>query len=97
MARIRRSPLAAEDLIAVWRWIAAEDAAAADRMLDLIEAKLRLLADNPGLGPARPDIAPDLRLFPIRRYVVLYRSLPDGIELVRVVHGMRDLSDLARP
>jgi hypothetical protein len=30
-------------------------------------------------------------------YVVLYRSLPDGIELVRVVHGMRDLSDLARP
>jgi hypothetical protein len=26
---------------------------------------------------------------PVRRYVVLYRELPDGIEVVRVVHGMR--------
>ena len=91
MARILRAPRAAEDLIEIWAWIAADDAAAADRMLDLIEAKLRLLADNPALGPARPDIARELRLFPIRRYVVLYRALPDGIEVVRVVHRMRDL------
>ncbi len=65
-----------------------------DRMLDLIEAKPRLLAANPALGPARPDTAPELRLFPIRRYVILYRMLPDGIEVVRVVHGMRDLPAL---
>ena len=64
-------------------------------MLGQIEAKLRLLAVNPALGPARPDIAPELRLFPIRRYVVLYRALPDGIEVVRVVHGMRELRALS--
>ena len=64
-------------------------------MLDRIEAKLRLLADPPRLGPARPDIAEGLRLFPIRRYVVLYRELPDGIEIVRVVHGMRRLDESA--
>ncbi len=95
MARIVRSPLAAEDLIEIWAWIAVDDPSAADRMLDLIEAKLRLLAANPALGPARPDIAPELRLFPIRRYVVLYRALPDGIEVVRVVHGTRDLPALS--
>ena len=92
MARIVRSPLAAEDLIELWAWIAVDDPSAADRMLDLIEAKLRLLAASPALGPSRPDIAPELRLFPIRRYVVLYRAPPDGIEVIRVVHGMRDLS-----
>ena len=64
-------------------------------MLDRIEAKLRLLADTPRLGPARPDIAEGLRLFPIRRYVVLYRELPDGIEIVRVVRGMRRLDESA--
>jgi toxin ParE1/3/4 len=53
-----------------------------------------LLADHPGLGPARPDIAPDLRYFPVRRYLILYRQITDGIELVRVVHGARDVPTL---
>jgi toxin ParE1/3/4 len=47
-----------------------------------------MLAVQPRLGPARPDIAEDLRLFPIQR-CVLYRELPDSIKVVRVVHGMR--------
>ncbi len=94
MARIVRSPRAAEDLIELWNWIAVDDPVAADRMLDLIQQKLDMLAANPALGPARADIASDLRLFPIRRYVVLYRVLPDGIEVVRVVHGMRHLGGL---
>ena len=64
-------------------------------MLDAINEKLGMLADSPRLGPARPDIAEGLRLFPIRRYVVLYRELPDGIEIVRVVHGMRRLDESA--
>ena len=95
MPRIVRSPRAREDLIELWTHIAADNPSAADRMLDRIEAKLRLLADTPRLGPARPDIAEGLRLFPIRRYVVLYRELPDGIEIVRVVHGMRRLDEPA--
>lgn len=95
MPRIVRSPRAREDLIELWTHIAADNPSAADRMLDRIEAKLRLLADTPRLGPARPDIAEGLRLFPIRRYVVLYRELPDGIEIVRVVRGMRRLDESA--
>ena len=95
MPTIRRSPRAAEDLIELWTHIAVDDPAAADRMLDLIEAKLARLAVNPRLGPARADIAEGLRLFPVRRYVILYRAMPDGIEVVRVVHGMRRLSGMA--
>ena len=95
MPTIRRSPRAAEDLIELWTHIAVEDPAAADRMLDLIEAKLARLAVNPRLGPARADIAEGFRLFPVRRYVILYRAIPDGIEVVRVVHGMRHLSGMA--
>ena len=94
MGRLVRSPRAREDLIELWTYIAMDDPAAADRLLDAIEEKLLMLATSQRLGPSRPDIAPGLRLFPIRRYVILYRELPDGIEVVRVVHGMRRLSDV---
>jgi toxin ParE1/3/4 len=53
-----------------------------------------LLADNPLLGRARPDIAPELRYLPIGNYLILYRTLPDGIEVVRVAHGARRLDSL---
>ncbi len=94
MPRITRTPRARQDLIDIWTWIAADNLQAADRLLDLIDAKLRLLAKNPRLGPARPDIAPEVRLLPIRRYLILYRERPNGIELVRVVHGMRRLEGI---
>lgn len=48
-----------------------------------------MLADNPRLGPARPDIAEGPRLFPIQCCVILFREPADGIEIVRIVHGMR--------
>ncbi len=94
MPRIIRSPRARQDLIDIWTWIAADNPRAADRLLDLIDEKLRLLGDNPRLGPARPDIAPDLRLFPLRRYLILYRERSDGIEVVRIIHGMRRLAGI---
>ena len=94
MPRLVHSPQARGDLIELWTYIAMDDPAAADRPLDAIEEKLLMLAASPRLGPSRPDIALGLRLFPIRRYIILYRELPDGIEVVRVVHGMRRLSDV---
>jgi len=83
-----------EDLIDIWLYIAHDNMRAADGLLDDIEEKLLLLADQPGLGTARPDIAPDLRYFPVRRYLILYRQITDGIEVVRMLHGARDIPTL---
>ena len=41
-----------------------------------------------------PDIAPELRYHPIGHYLLLYRIVSGGIEVVRVVHGARDLLNL---
>ncbi|MCF8003532.1 MAG: type II toxin-antitoxin system RelE/ParE family toxin [Chromatiaceae bacterium] len=78
----------------IWLYIAQDDARAADRVLDDIEETFVLLRDQPGLGPERPDIAPDLRYFPVRSSLILYRQIIDGIEVVRVVHGARDVTRL---
>jgi toxin ParE1/3/4 len=94
MPDIRRTAQAEEDLIELWWYIAQDNPGAADRLLDEIEGKCSLLAANPQLGPARPDIAADCRYFPVGRYLILYRLIPDGIEVVRVVQGSRRLEDL---
>jgi toxin ParE1/3/4 len=40
-------------------------------------------------------VAPDLHSFPVARYVIFYVVLPEGIEIVRVLHGARDMIALA--
>ena len=52
------------------------------------------LAENPRMGPARPDLHPDLRYFTVGPYLILYRETKTGIEVVRVVHGARHLPDM---
>lgn len=94
MSRIRITPLAERDLEDIWFFIAQDDPAAADRLIDLLEEKYLLLASNPQMGPARPDIAKELRYHPVGNYLLLYRVIAGGIELVRVVHGARDLLSL---
>ena len=94
MPELRRTAQAEEDLIELWLYIAQDNPSAADRLLEEIEDKCSLLAAHPQLGRARPDIARDCRAFPVGRYLILYRLLPDGIEVVRVVQGSRRLEDL---
>lgn len=90
----RRTAQAEEDLIALWLYIATENPQAADKQLDRIEAVFGVLADHPGIGAARPDLAPELRYYVVGSYLILYQAIADGVEIVRVVHGARYLPDL---
>jgi toxin ParE1/3/4 len=46
------------------------------------------------MGPARDDIRPGQRYLVSGSYLLLYRILGDDIEIVRIVHGRRDLYGL---
>lgn len=94
MAGVFHTRQAREDLLAIWAYIAADNVSAADRMLDSIAHRCSLLAENPKLGRARPDIAPELRYSPVGSYLILYREVSEGIEVVRVVHGARNLRNI---
>jgi toxin ParE1/3/4 len=91
MPRIRRRDEASEQLEDIWLYIAGENERAADRLLDRIEAALFDLAERPGMGRARPELAADLRSFVVGTYVLFYRETADGILLVAVMHGSRDI------
>ncbi len=89
-----RTAISETDLIDIWLNIAADNPAAADKLLDRLEATFSLLADNPAMGPPRPDLAKELRYFAVGTYLILYRQITGGVEIVRVTHGARYLPDL---
>ncbi|MEH2252990.1 type II toxin-antitoxin system RelE/ParE family toxin [Nostoc sp.] len=91
MGRFIRTAKTEEDLIEIWIYIATDNPTTSDSLLDQINTKCQMLADNPELGQARPDIAPGLRYFSVGRYLIFYQNISKGIEVVRVVHGAKYL------
>jgi toxin ParE1/3/4 len=94
LARFIRTARAEDDLIEIWLNIAPDNEKAADALLGRIDRVCDSLATFPELGPARPDLALELRYMVVGRYLILYRIIPDGVEIVRVAHGARYLPDL---
>jgi toxin ParE1/3/4 len=89
--RVLKTPIAQLDLLDIWTFIGEDSPSQADRFLDLIDAKLRTLAEVPGLGRSRPELARDLQSFPFGEYHIFYRAGQHQIEIVRVLHGARDI------
>ena len=94
MRKITRKPQAKRDLFDIWDYIAEDNLIAADRVIDSLEEKIRYLADNPRLCPARPDIAHGIRYLPVGSYLIFFREIEDGVDIVRVVHGARNIEAL---
>jgi len=84
-------PAAEHDLDDIWAYIAEDNPFAADRVTDAILAACRRLLDQPLMGVARPELADDLRMTVSGSYLLFYVPLTDRIEIVRVLHGRRDL------
>ncbi len=93
MSRYRIADLARTDLEGIWNYIGIEkdNPEAAQRQIDEIFEKFTILANNPLIGQLRKDLCPDLRVFPAGQYVILDYSRDDGIDVIGVVHGARDL------
>jgi len=94
MPVVYRTSLANRDLVEIALTIAEENSQAADHWLDSIDSRCQLLAQMSGLGRLRPDLAPKLRGFPVGNHIIFYRERNDGIEVIRVLHGARDLPPL---
>jgi toxin ParE1/3/4 len=87
-------PLAEADLLDIWDFIAEDSEANADRFLDVLNHKLQRIAQMPSMGRRREELAPGLRSFPVRNYSLFYQITEDGIDVVRVIHGSRDIEAL---
>jgi toxin ParE1/3/4 len=91
MPRVLRKPLARADLLDIWNYVADDGPAKADRLLDIINKHCQTLARFPKMGRARNELGVSLRSFPVGNYVIFYREISKGIEIIRVLHGARDI------
>ena len=91
MARVTRRPQAEADVLEIWDYIAEDSVIDADRWVDRLDEKLSLWATQPLMGRTRDELAAGIRSIAFGRYVIFFQPLPDGIDVVRVLHGSRDI------
>jgi len=97
-AQVAKRPPVYQDLRRHALYLTAEaGGAVALRFLESAERTFETLAKMPGMGRIRrfphAEVG-ELRSWSIpgfNRYLIFYREQPDGIEVIRVVHGMQDL------
>jgi toxin ParE1/3/4 len=77
-----------------------ENPAAAARFVDAIEAAFERLSEMPSLGVRRAFRNPRLRgmrMWPVpgfEKYLIFYRVASERVEVIRVLHGARDIGRL---
>ena len=89
------TPAAEGDMLDILEYVARDSEAAALRVIDALEDAMQLLADRPGIGHLRVDLASEAFLFwPVFSYLIIYRPGTDPLQIVRVLHGKRDVRRL---
>lgn len=94
MLRILKSPEAENDLDEIWLYIAQDNPFYADKLLDEIEEASLKLAQFAHMGRNRDELHFGLQSFPVGMYLIFYMPISGGINIIRVLHGMRDIDAL---
>lgn len=94
MPRLLKKPEAENDLDEIWWHIAQDNPHNADKFLDRIEERCWALADFPKMGISRDELKAGLRSQPVGNYLIFYFPLEDGVDIVRIIHGSRDIENL---
>jgi toxin ParE1/3/4 len=97
MGFVHHSKRAKQDLLDIWLWIARDNPGLADAVLDRIEQRAGKLSQHREIGAARPEIGEGARGLVIERWLVLYRLVDGGVQIVRIIDGARDLRRLDWP
>ena len=98
MSRYEFTPQATDDLLDIWAFIARDNPEAADRVEEAVHRACDLLADSPLAGRMRKDLTSlDLRFWvvhPYSNYLVVYDPSKKPLQIIRILHGARDLPSL---
>lgn len=97
MARYVLSDLANEELREIVSHIGRRSPQAARRVREELKAAMRKLAEFPGIGHLREAVTDEpIRFWSVYQYLIAYRPHTKPLEILRIVHGARDLHALFR-
>lgn len=100
MIRYRLTPQADEDVFEIWSYIARDSVEAANQVEAAIYEACAFVAEAPMRGHIRRDlIRLPLRFWtvqPYRNYMVVYDPATSPLEIIRVLHGGRNIPVILR-
>ncbi len=97
MSEVNKRPQAIRDLIELATYIAEDSLDISDRFLAFVEETFKKVAQMPGISKPCQFFNTTLagvRQYAIkgfRKYIVFYRPTELGVEILRVIHGARDI------
>ena len=86
----RISPKALDDIAFITAYIRRDNPPAAERWFANLERRFEALDAMPGMGRARPEFGDGVRVSVVGVYLILYRQHAEVVDIIRIVHGMRD-------
>jgi toxin ParE1/3/4 len=69
----------------------------ADRLIDTIEERFRVLGQYPSAGRECDEVTPGVFRFPAGQYLIYYRKKRGMIHILHVIHGARDQASALPP
>ncbi len=101
ITQLRWTKQARRDLRQIYKGIAKDRPTTAERVYRRITLRALLLREQPLIGQRRPEVNADLRVLVEKPYLIFYRTDPESesglirsAEIVRIVHGGRELTGL---
>jgi toxin ParE1/3/4 len=89
--RFRVSDSAEADLEEIFvYWAERVNDSVADRVIDDIVDRFRLLGEFPEAGKSVDQMAAGVKCFPVGKYLIYYRRDRKVIDILHVFHGARD-------
>lgn len=85
---------AIRDLESISSYFTEVNIEAGEKFLQGFNKRCQQLASFPNSGRSYDELKVGLRGLPLEGYVILYRTLDDGIEIVRVANGRQNLQSL---
>lgn len=94
MTRYVLTAAAEADLSEIADFIAIESPNAAIKVLQELRVAMQRLAELPDIGHRRRGLSEDVRLWPVRSYLIAYQPASEPLLVLRVLSGFRDLERL---
>ena len=85
---------ASRDLSEISDYFLEQSIDAGDRFVEGFGKKCQHLAEFPYLGRSYDRFAPGLRGIPLMDYIIFYQIVGEGIEILRVISGYRNLQTI---
>ncbi|HLN31430.1 MAG TPA: type II toxin-antitoxin system RelE/ParE family toxin [Gemmataceae bacterium] len=96
MLSVVRTDQAEIDLGEILEHLEEHNPQAAEQLVTAIDDRCNLLGQFPEMGRARNELAPGLRSVVVERYVLFYRISVAAVEVLRILHGARDIETIVK-